>query len=150
MIKYTIAFLMFVLLLCGEQALAQDGRRRLSRQEISFLATKVDSIRKNLNRMVIYEKELHQKNYFLNEKTILVEELIAYAKYFKDAIEIIDLQKQDVRKIFGSKGFHTSSMLVYSFETYKSNCPFLEISFYLKDKSVERVAYRITDCQKWR
>jgi len=125
-------------------------RRRLSKTEIHYLSHKVDSIRKNLNRMIIYEKELRQKNYFLNEKTGLVDDLIATIQYLQQSVNVVDLRKSDIKKIFGKATGTTSNRWIYEFETYKSNCPFIEITFFLNVESVTKTEYRITDCQKWR
>jgi len=141
----------FGLLLGTSLLFAQTGDRRpLTHHEVQFLSTKVDSIKKNLNRMIFYEKELRQRNYYLNEKTGMVDELIATIKYLQNSTDIIAIKKSDIRKIFGKPGSIVPGRLLYEIETYESNCPFMQITFHLKENFVTKVEYQITECQKWR
>ena len=144
--------LILIGLMLGSNLLrAQTGDRRpLTRHEVQFLAHKVDSIKKNLNRMIFYEKELRQRNYFLNEKTGMVDELIATIKYLQNSTDIIALRKADIRKIFGKPGGIAPGKIIYEIETFESNCPFMEITFQVKDPLITKVDYRITECQKWK
>jgi hypothetical protein len=127
-----------------------EKKRILTKEEVQFLGNKVDSIRKNLNRMIIYEKELRQRNYFLNEKTGMVDELIATVQYLQSSVDVIDLGVSDIKKIFHKPSVLLPNQMIYSIETYKSNCPFMEITFHVKDKHVVKVLYMITECQKWK
>lgn len=125
-------------------------RRQLSKQELNYLSHKVDSIKRNLNRMIRYEHDLMQRNYYLNEKTALVDELISTLKYLQNSVEVVALSKANIRKIFGRPSADVPGRLIYEIETFKSNCPFLEMVFTIKDNLVTKVEYRITECQKWK
>lgn len=142
--------LFFLCLGCSVIHAQQSDKRRLSKLEIQFLTHKMDSVKHNLNRMIRYERELMQRNYYLNEKTALVDDLIATVQYLQRSVDIIILTKADVKKIFGHTRATLKDRLIYEIETYRSNCPFLEISFFMKQDMVYRVEYRITECQKWR
>lgn len=133
-----------------QQATQQDGKRRLSKQEITFLTAKVDSIKRNLNRMIRFEKELMQRNYYLNEKTALVDELIATVQYLQHAVDVIAITDTDIKKIFGKSKAKIPGKLIYEIETYQSNCPFMAITFNTKEQLITRVEYEITDCQRWK
>ncbi len=147
--KRILLFVLFLFSLHLLHAQSTD-KRMLSKSEVQFLTHKIDSIKYNLNRMIIYEKELRQKNYFINEKTGLVDELIATIKYLQNGVDILNISRNDIRKIFGKAAISASMKLVYSIETYKSNCPFMEITFYTKEQWVVKIDYQITDCQKWK
>ena len=127
-----------------------DQRRHLSKQEITFLENKVDSIRHNLNRMIRFEKQLMQRNYYLDEKTALVQDLIATVQYLQRSVEVAHISRQDIRKIFGKSVASETGKMIYEIETYKSNCPFMLILFTMNRKEVSKVDFKITDCQRWK
>ncbi|MFA6260267.1 MAG: hypothetical protein WC760_02280 [Bacteroidia bacterium] len=145
-----VYILLFLGLGCTTLQAQQSDKRRLSKQEIQFLTHKMDSVKNNLNRMIRYERELMQRNYYLNEKTALVDELIATVQYLQRSVDVIIIGKNDVRKIFGHSRATLKDRLVYEIETYRSNCPFLELTFFMKQDLVFKVEYRITECQKWK
>ena len=152
-------YILSVLIFCSVFAYAQKGKesyastlgkRKLSKTEIRVTANAIDSIKRNLNRMIMFEKELHQRNYYLNEKTTLVEELTSIVKSLKQSLDVIELNDGDVKNIFGKPSHKTETMMLYEIETYQSNCPFMQITFYLKQKLVTQLDYQITDCQRWK
>lgn len=133
-----------------ETKVNDNDKRRLSRQETRFIANQLDSITRNLNRMILYEKELRQRNYYLNEKTALVNELISVVRSLQQSLDVLDLRESDVKSMFGKASFRSPALCVYEIETYKSNCPFIQITFHLHHQSVTRLEYKITDCQRWK
>ncbi|MEI6508608.1 MAG: hypothetical protein WCO54_08975 [Bacteroidota bacterium] len=112
------------------------------------MASKFDSVKFNINRMVMFEKELRQRNYYLNEKTALLDELIAMLKSLQESIEVINLETKDVKKIFGKPNIHSVSHYIYQLETFKSNCPFIEIDFEIRELFVTKIQYKIIDCER--
>jgi hypothetical protein len=133
-----------------ETVVKEGGRRKLTKSEVRFMRGEVDSIKKNLNRMILFEKQLRQRNYYLNEKTALVEELIAVIQSLKQSLEVVELTVADVKDIFGKPSYKSPVVLIYEIETYKSNCPFMQITFNMKQNEVYKLDYKITDCQRWK
>lgn len=146
-----VVYLLISILVASSALLAQQkDRRSMGKKEIQFLHHKVDSVKKNLNRMIRYERELLQRNYYLNEKTALVDELTATVRYLQTAVDVVQISRSDVKKIFGNTKANFKERMIYEIETYRSNCPFMEIEFLIKGEWVQQVNYRITDCQKWK
>ncbi|MFI5221803.1 MAG: hypothetical protein ACHQK8_05725 [Bacteroidia bacterium] len=115
---------------------------------MNYLFHAVDSIKKNLNRMIFFEKELKQRNYFLSEKTKSVDALVALIESMQQSLEVVDIPRNKVKKIFGKPSVVSSTQLIYRVETYESNCPFIEITFSLQGNSVSKIQYRVMDCEK--
>ncbi len=135
----------------GKESYASTlNKRKLSRTEIKVTANAIDSIKRNLNRMIMFEKELHQRNYYLNEKTTLVEELISIVKSLKQSLEVVVLSEADIKNMFGKPSHKTETVILYEIETYQSNCPFMQITIQLQQKLVSKLEYQITDCQRWK
>ncbi len=131
-----------------EAKVSDNHKRKLTKTEIKFMASKFDSVKFNINRMVMFEKELRQRNYYLNEKTALLDELIAMLKSLQESIEVINLETKDVKKIFGKPNIHSVSHYIYQLETFKSNCPFIEIDFEIRELFVTKIQYKIIDCER--
>jgi hypothetical protein len=139
-------------------ALAQRGveskpgqdRRRVSKREVKFYGEKFDSIKSHLNRMIRFEKQLRQRNYYLNEKTALIDELLHILETMEASTEVVEYRDEDVKRIFGRKRLESPGVYIYQVETYKSNCPFLEITIHHTRGSVNQIAHRITDCERIR
>ncbi len=131
-----------------EAKVSDNPKRKLTKTEIKFMSLKFDSIKFNINRMVMFEKELRQRNYYLNEKTALLDELIAILKSLQESIEVINLEKKDVKQIFGRPNIHSVSHYIYQLETFKSNCPFIEIDFEIGELNVTKIQYKIIDCER--
>jgi hypothetical protein len=135
----------------GKEAIATDNvKRKLTKTEVRFIGNKIDSIKRNLNRMILFEKELRQRNYYLNEKTTLVEELISIIQSLKQSLDVVELRSADVKAIFGKPSYKSPIVFIYEIETYKSNCPFMQLTFNLKQDEVYKLDYKITDCQRWK
>lgn len=133
-----------------ETKVTDNVKRSLSRTEIRYTANKVDSIKRNLNRMIRFEKELRQRNYYLNEKTSLMNELVSIIQSIQQSLEVVMLTTTDVKGIFGKPSFKSKAVWIYEIETYGSNCPFIQITFSLQQSEVIKLDYKITDCQKWK
>jgi len=129
---------------------AENSKRKFTRTEIRFMSNKFDSVKFNLNRMIIFEKELRQRNYYLNEKTALVNEMVAMVEQLQKSIDVVKIETSDIKSIFGKASYKSIKMLVYEIETFESNCPFITITFHLQEKAVTKLEYKITDCQKWK
>ena len=127
-----------------------NSKRKLTKTEVRFMSSKYDSIKFNLNRMIIFEKELRQRNFYLNEKTSLVNELVSMVEQLKKSLDVIDIETKDIKNIFGKASYKSPKTLIYEIETFESNCPFIQITFYVQEKKVTKLEYKITDCQKWR
>ena len=134
----------------SQKIILENAKRKFSKSEIRFMSTRLDSIKFNLNRMIIFEKELMQRNYYLNEKTALVDELVSIVEQLKKSLDVVDVQISDIKKVFGKPSFKSAKILSYEIETYKSNCPFIQITFYIQETAVTKLDYKITDCQRWR
>ena len=135
----------------GKENIVTDNvKPNLSKTELRFMGAKIDSIKFNLNRMIIFEKELKQRNYYLNEKTALVDELVAIVQSLKKSLDVVDLKTKDLKNIFGKVSHKSPKVWIYEIETFESNCPFIQITFYLLESDVTRLEYKITDCQRWK
>jgi hypothetical protein len=152
-------YILLVFVLSSVFAYAQKGKesyastlnkRKLSKAEIKVTANAIDSIKHNLNRMIMFEKELHQRNYYLNEKTTLVEELISIVKSLKQSLEVVEFSDADIKNMFGKPSHKTETVMLYEIETYQSNCPFMQITFYIQQRAITKLEYQITDCQRWK
>jgi ribosomal protein S24E len=126
------------------------SKRTPGKNEIQFLAHQFDSISYNLNKMILFEKELRQKNYFIDEKTALVEALIQLIKSMQSSIDVVAYQTDDIKKIFGKPKAKKNALWYYELETFKSNCAFMIIAVELKQKDVISIRYEVTDCQRWK
>jgi hypothetical protein len=135
----------------GKEAVVSDNaRRRLTKTEVKFMGSRMDSIRRNLDRMIRFEKELRQKNYYLNEKTQLMDELLGIIKNLQQSLDVVDVTTSDINNIFGKPSHKSPVSRIYEIETYKSNCPFIQINFTVRKHEVTRLEYTITDCQRWK
>ena len=130
--------------------LNDNSKRKFSKTEVRFMSSKMDSIKYNLNRMIIFEKELRQRNYYLNEKTALVNELVSIVDQLKRSLDVVDVETRDIKTIFGKASYKSLKVWVYEIETFESNCPFIQITFYIQETKITKLDYKITDCQKWK
>ena len=149
--------ILFMIMILSLSLFAQKGKegidnskRKLTKTEVRFMSSEFDSIKFNLNRMILFEKELRQRNFYLNEKTSLVNELVSMVEQLKKSLDVIDIETKDIKTIFGKASYKSPKTLVYEIETFESNCPFIQITFYVQEKKVAKLEYKITDCQKWK
>lgn len=133
-----------------ENIVSDNSKRKFIKTEVQFMSSKFDSIKFNLNRMIVFEKELKQRNFYLNEKTALVNNLVSMVEQLKKSLDVIDVQTSDIKNIFGKALYKKGTIIVYEIETFESNCPFIQITFYTQETKVTKLEYKITDCQKWK
>ena len=131
-----------------EAKVSDNPKRKLTKTEIKFMASKFDSVKFNINRMVMFEKELRQRNYYLNEKTAMLDDLVAMLKSLQESINVVDIETSDVKKIFGKPLIRLNTQYIYELETYKSNCPFIEIIFERREELITKIQYKIIDCER--
>jgi len=133
-----------------ENIVSDNAKRKFTKTEVRFMSSNIDSIKFNLNRMIIFEKELKQRNFYINEKTALVDELVSIVEQLKKSIDVVNIETSDIKNIFGKASFKSPKIWVYEIETYKSNCPFIQITFNIQQTAISKIEYKITDCQKWK